>query len=272
MPCSDMYDRLPGGNNMTTRNTVAHSLHDLGLAAWFGGSLMGAIGLNGAAADVRDPYERTKVAQAGWGRWTPVNLAAIGAHLAGGAALTVGNRHRIVGQKGVLVTSAVKTGLTVGALGVTAYSRVLGEHVMRAGDVPSSGGTEPTAGTPQEVATAQRRLKALQWVIPALTGALIVTSAYMSEQQHGREEIKGLVGRGTKQLGKTLAAGAVAGKLTGKVFATKKKTGLAAKAIKHAPKAVAKTEAARWATKTAPTATRKAAKNVAKAKLVKAIA
>ncbi|MFF2206234.1 hypothetical protein [Streptomyces sp. NPDC058145] len=34
---------------MSGRNTVIRSLHDLGLAAWFGGSLMGAVGLNGAA-------------------------------------------------------------------------------------------------------------------------------------------------------------------------------------------------------------------------------
>ena len=31
---------------MTADNTVSRSLHDLGLAAWFGGSLMGAVGLN----------------------------------------------------------------------------------------------------------------------------------------------------------------------------------------------------------------------------------
>jgi hypothetical protein len=31
-------------------NTVARTLHDVGLAAWFGGSLMGATGVNGAAA------------------------------------------------------------------------------------------------------------------------------------------------------------------------------------------------------------------------------
>jgi hypothetical protein len=29
---------------MADDNTVARSLHDLGLAAWFGGSLMGAVG------------------------------------------------------------------------------------------------------------------------------------------------------------------------------------------------------------------------------------
>src|SRR4051794_16130286 len=29
------------------RNTLARTMHDVGLAAWFGGSLMGAIGVNG---------------------------------------------------------------------------------------------------------------------------------------------------------------------------------------------------------------------------------
>jgi hypothetical protein len=51
-------------------NTVARSLHDLGLAAWFGGSLMGATGVNGAAAVVQDPTQRLRVATTGWARWT----------------------------------------------------------------------------------------------------------------------------------------------------------------------------------------------------------
>jgi len=42
---------------MSERNTVVRSLHDLGLAAWFGGSLAGAVGINGAAADVTDLRE-----------------------------------------------------------------------------------------------------------------------------------------------------------------------------------------------------------------------
>ena len=33
---------------MAADNTLSRSLHDLGLATWFGGSLMGAVGLNGA--------------------------------------------------------------------------------------------------------------------------------------------------------------------------------------------------------------------------------
>lgn len=60
---------------MSQRNTIARSLSEVGLAAWFGGSLMGAIGGNGAAAEVD---QRARVANAGWSRWTPVNLAASG--------------------------------------------------------------------------------------------------------------------------------------------------------------------------------------------------
>jgi hypothetical protein len=178
-----------------TDNTLARSLHDLGLAAWFGGSLMGAAGLNGAAAVVQDPAQRLRVANAGWARWTPLNLAGIAAHLAGGAVLTGANKGRLAGQQGVAATSAVKTALTVAALGTTAYARVLGKRLERAGDVPVEGGTTPNPATPDEVARAQRQLTALQWVIPALTGALLVVNARMGEQQRPTQVTKGLVQR-----------------------------------------------------------------------------
>jgi hypothetical protein len=45
---------------------------------------MGATGVNGAAAVVQDPTQRLRVANSGWARWTPLNLAGIAAHLAGG--------------------------------------------------------------------------------------------------------------------------------------------------------------------------------------------
>jgi hypothetical protein len=40
---------------MAQTNTVARSVRDLGLANWFGGSLMGAVGLNASAGAVSDP-------------------------------------------------------------------------------------------------------------------------------------------------------------------------------------------------------------------------
>jgi len=93
-------------------NTVARTLHDVGLAAWFGGSLMGAVGLNGAAAAVDQPEQRLRVANAGWARWTPVNLAGIAAHLIGGAGLLYANRSRVAAQQGVTGSTVAKAVLT----------------------------------------------------------------------------------------------------------------------------------------------------------------
>jgi hypothetical protein len=176
-------------------NTIARTLHDLGLASWFGGSLMGAAGLNGAASVVEDPTQRLRVANSGWARWTPLNLAGIAAHLAGGAVLTGANKGRLAGQQGVAGASTLKTALTVAALGTTAYARVLGKKLEHAGDVPVEGGTTPGPATPDEVTRAQRQLTALQWVIPVLTGAVLVVNARMGEQQRPAQVTKGLMAR-----------------------------------------------------------------------------
>lgn len=180
---------------MTQQNTIARAMHDIGGAAWFGGSLMGAIGLNGAAASVERPGERTKVASAGWARWTPANLAAILAHLAGGAVLLSANRGRVAGQQGVGSATSLKTALTVAALGATAYSRKLGQTVMNNGSAPAVGATEPSDSTPADVADAQRKLKTLQWIIPALTGAILVVSSRMGEQQRPATAASGFLSR-----------------------------------------------------------------------------
>jgi hypothetical protein len=80
---------------------------------------------------------------------------------------------------------------------VTGYARLLGKRLERAGDVPVEGGTTPNPGRPpdEDVARAQRKLAALQWVIPALTGAVLVVNARMGEQQRPAQVSKGLVRR-----------------------------------------------------------------------------
>lgn len=175
-------------------NTFSRSLHDLGLAAWFGGSLMGAVGLNESAARSTEA-DSTRVVSAGWSAWTPVNLAAIAAHLVGGAGVTVGNRGRIAAQRGVATTTAVKTAVTVAALAVTGYSRVLGQRVIDRPQADAETGTQPSPSTPPEVAGAQRQLRYLQWAIPALTGTLVVLDAVMGEQQRPQNVVHGLVER-----------------------------------------------------------------------------
>jgi hypothetical protein len=180
---------------MDGSNALVRSLHDLGGAAWFGGSLMGAVGLNGASAEVTDPSQRSRVANVGWARWTPVNLAAIAAHIVGGVGLMRGNKARLAAQKGAGATTVAKLALTGIALGATAYSRVLGQKVMTAGDVPAEGGTSPSPMTPGEVADAQRQLNIMQWVIPAATGGIMALGSLMGEQQRPRSIAGGVTRR-----------------------------------------------------------------------------
>ena len=177
------------------RNTLSRSLNDMGLAAWFGGTLANAVALNPAAGAADSPARVGSVANTGWDRWTPVNAAAIGAHLAGSAGLLLGNKSRVLGQRGVASTSLAKTALTAAALGVTAYSRALGREVSANTHVPAESGTEPSARTPRDVAEAQRRLRVLQWVVPALTGAMIVMDAQLGEQQRVGNVLEGVAAR-----------------------------------------------------------------------------
>jgi hypothetical protein len=180
------------------RNTLSRTMHDVGLAAWFGGTLANAVALNPAAGEAGTAGATGRVANAGWDRWTPVNAAAIGTHLVGSVGQLLGNRRRVARQQGVLGMSVLKTALTAAALGVTAYSRVLGRTVSDAGAVPSRSGTKParrTKAAKAEVAAAQEQLDRLQWVIPALTGALVAVSSYAGEQQRPGEVARGIAQR-----------------------------------------------------------------------------
>jgi hypothetical protein len=176
-------------------NTLSRSLHDVGLAAWFGGTLANAVALNAAASEAGSDKATGAVTNAGWDRWTPVNAAAIGAHLVGSIGLLGANRDRLKAQQGVASMAVAKTALTAAALGVTAYSRVLGGKVSAHTHVPAESGTQPTAETPQDVAKAQQQLSTLQWLVPVITGALVVVSSFAGEQQRASEVRRGLVSR-----------------------------------------------------------------------------
>ena len=178
-----------------SRNTLSRSLHDLGLAGWFGGTLATAVALTPAAAEAGNEPAVGRVANTGWDNWTPVGAAAIGAHLVGSIGQLAGNRDRLTAQQGVLPMAVVKTALTAAALGATAYSRMLGRTVSEHHDVPTQSGTQPSVQTPQRVAKAQQQLSVLQWVIPALTGALVVVSAFAGEQQRASEAHRGVADR-----------------------------------------------------------------------------
>lgn len=177
---------------MWKRNTFSRTAHDVGLAAWFGGSLMGAVGLNGATAKAKTSQETLRLSSIGWARWTPVAIAAVGAHAVGGVGLIAGNKDRLHRQDEAKTNTVVKLTLTVVAAALTAYSGVLGKKIYDNQDEPTEGATEPTSKTDPELASAQRQLRYCQWAIPVLTGTAIVLGAQQGEQQRPTELAKGL--------------------------------------------------------------------------------
>lgn len=202
---------VPEGIFMSTRNTVIRSLHDLGAAAWFGGALMGAVGVNGAAAAVREPQDRARVASVGWAKWSPVNAAAIAAHLFGGASILYANRRRAKYQTGVRANTATKIIATGAALGATAYSGALGAKTARGDGHHTQGATEPSSQTPKEVATAQRQLRYLQWALPVLTGTVVVLGSQQGEQQRPTQILTGFgrsIANRTRDRGSSLRSAA----------------------------------------------------------------
>ncbi|GAA1347420.1 hypothetical protein [Arthrobacter roseus] len=173
-------------------NLLSRSLHDLSAAAWFGGSLMGAVGLNGATAEAKDPKERTRLSTLGWGKWAPVQTVAFAAHAVGGLGLIFANKGRVANQNGVTGNTVAKSILTVAGMGVTLYSGMLGAKVGKLADQGSEGATEPRASASEELKKAQKQLKTLQWVIPCISGAVVVLGAHQGEMQRPSNVAKGL--------------------------------------------------------------------------------
>ncbi|WP_329201271.1 MULTISPECIES: hypothetical protein [unclassified Streptomyces] len=177
---------------MSDRHTMLRSLHDVGLAVWFGGSLMGAVGLNGAAREEGGTWATSaRIASAGWAKWTPVNAAAIAAHLFGSGGLLAANAPRVATQQGVAASTLAKTVLTGAALVATAHSRILGKKIELAGSTNSQD-AEKAAKHPIDTDRAQRHLACLQWVVPALTGGLVILNALHGEQQRPTEQLHGM--------------------------------------------------------------------------------
>jgi hypothetical protein len=158
-------------------------MHDLGLAAWFGGTLMGAVGLNGGTAEAKDPQERLRLASKGWAKWAPVQAAAIVVHGVGGVALILANKSRLATQPDARTNTIVKGAVTLVAMGATAYSAMVGAKMAKHADEGTAGVTEPSAMASDELTSAQSQQKILQWAVPALTAALIIMGAQQGEQQ-----------------------------------------------------------------------------------------
>ncbi len=172
---------------MASDNTISRTLHDLGLAAWFGGSLIDAVSPDDSSGSAREV----------------IGLAAMGAYGAGSLGLTLGNRGRLGAQRGVGSLAAAKTVVSLAAMGGTMYAAYLRRQAAgRAAAVAPQDaaseaiGTEAIAGDGGNPAGGNGgQLAMIRAALPALTGALVIMNARMGEQQRPLQVVRGVAGR-----------------------------------------------------------------------------
>jgi hypothetical protein len=150
--------------------------HDVGLAAWLGGSMFGKFAHNPSLRLITSPVERGQVANAAWNGYNVVNAVGLGsagaAHVA--ARLTELQPGNLTEHERVLVTGMdVLMGISV-ASGVLNF--VLGAALARQAPdaaVPMETGTQPTASTPPRAARLQRAIGVLG-TVNIVSGVLLV--------------------------------------------------------------------------------------------------
>ena len=165
---------------MTIFSTSVRALHLVTNAAWFGGSLMGAVGLNPAAREGDTSTERAGIADRGWTAWGPVQGGAIGLHLLSGLAIVADNRRRTLTHPPTTAAVVMKTALTGAALAASGAAYVDG---ARLGEAREKSDGDPAAK--QRERELSKRMRWLQWATPLTTGGLLVLDAYLGEQQRG---------------------------------------------------------------------------------------
>jgi hypothetical protein len=166
---------------MSRTTTALRSLHDVGLAAWFGGGLMGAVSVNSTARRAENLSDRHRLASAGWERWSPYSNAAIGLHLAGSAGLALADRRTLRRDGRARSIAVAKTALTGGALWLTVLAERRADLVEAEVTAPEGSPQDPGT-TPGQLGHAQDQLRILRWTVTALTGGVLVLGAVQARR------------------------------------------------------------------------------------------
>jgi hypothetical protein len=184
-------------------HTVAQSVHDLGAALWFGGSVMGVAGVNKSGADLRDGVDKVRVAESAWQRFAPVQWLGIGAVIVAGSRLTLMSKGRLALQHGVGRAGAAQAATAVAGIVATAFAAYSGSRIGKLTEQATARGeqvdvhdaTIPNAETAPEVATWQRRQRVAQYLVPLFAGANIVLNAYLTQQYRPGRTAAGIARR-----------------------------------------------------------------------------
>ena len=187
----------------TDNHFVAQAVHDLGSALWFGGSVMGAAGVNKSGAQLTQGIDRIRVASSAWTRFQPAQFAGIGATLVAGLRLTQVGGRRIALQEGFGTVGALKAGIAVAGAVASGYAAYCGARISTLAEEAHRSGaalevedaTLPTEATPPEIARWQQRQRVTQVLVPALAGANIVCNAWLVQSYRAGATLKGVLRR-----------------------------------------------------------------------------
>lgn len=163
-----------------TLQDVGQALHDVGLAAWLGGSMFGKFAHNPSLRNVTSRPERGKTANAAWNGYNLINTASLAAIsvVYGAARATELNNDNLTDRERTLAT--VMDGLTAAAVVTGIANGVQGARLAARGPdgaVPVETGTVPSAETPAAAARIQRSLGVLGTVNIAIGIGLVATNA-----------------------------------------------------------------------------------------------
>lgn len=164
--------------------SITRAVHNIGLATWWGGTLMGTLAMNPAVEVLDDPEERGKMVDEGWARFQPYGAAGLGIALLSHIAM------RLNGPEDASScyrnTARLQDLLMIGAVASSAASMALGEYVTHQDfDTynPIDSATEPSESTPEDVAEAQGGLTIASMVQLACGAGLFLTGAILAKKK-----------------------------------------------------------------------------------------
>lgn len=167
---------------MATLSTSAWVLHDLGLAAGFGGPLFGKLALHRAVRGIESEEERGKVINDAWKQYNAVTAGSLGV-----AGLTwIAGRALISGRAIDKETRAlvIAKDVLLGAAVISGFACIVAGNKMSqqapAGRVPVAQGNVPSPRTPRTAAVIQRLLAVIGPVNMACTAGVIGVTAVLA--------------------------------------------------------------------------------------------
>src|SRR4028118_747058 len=146
---------------MKEASKIGKVAHNLGMSAWFGGTLFGQVSLNPTVSSISDRSERGRVLNEAWARFQAVNLPAalstlLGWRLGGLREDAELRAPGLTRAKDLLLGGAAVNTFASAVLGATVASRSPG------GFTPVRAGNTPGPATPSDAASARPVPRALR--------------------------------------------------------------------------------------------------------------